>query len=84
MGRRVSIISKPTNSTTTSSCVFWWNRKALYDHHREEIQADLNMLAALEELDRFYLYTKLELMSRLVHYQNIAQIFADDPENSND
>lgn len=54
--------------------------KALYDHHREEIQADLNMLAALEELDRFYLYTKLELMSRLVHYQNIAQIFADDPE----
>lgn len=54
--------------------------KALYDHHREEIEADLNMLAALEELDRFYLYSKLELMSRLVHYQNIAQMFADEPE----
>lgn len=54
--------------------------KALYDHQREEIEADLNMLAALEELDRFYLYSKLELMSRLVHYQNIAQVFADDPD----
>lgn len=56
------------------------HEKALYDYHREEIQADLNMLAALEELDRFYLYTKLDLISRLVHYQNIAQIFTDDPE----
>ncbi|MCW5923947.1 MAG: hypothetical protein KIS77_16515 [Saprospiraceae bacterium] len=55
------------------------HEKALYDHHREEIEADLNMLAALEELDRFYLYSKLELMSRLVHYQNIAQMFANDP-----
>ena len=56
------------------------HEKALYDHHREEIAADLNLLAALEELDRFYLYTKLELMSRLVHYQNIAQVFADAPD----
>lgn len=58
------------------------HEKALYDHHREQIEGDLNMLAALEELDRFYLYTKLELMSRLVHYQNIAQIFADAPEKN--
>ncbi|GAB4490830.1 MAG: hypothetical protein OHK0019_10210 [Saprospiraceae bacterium] len=58
------------------------HEKALYDHHREQIEGDLNMLAALEELDRFYLYTKLELMSRLVHYQNIAQLFADAPDKN--
>jgi RNase H-fold protein (predicted Holliday junction resolvase) len=56
------------------------HEKALYEHYREEIEADLNLLAAMEELDRFYLFTKLELMSRLVHYQNIAQFFADDPD----
>lgn len=56
------------------------HEKALYHHHREEINADLNLLAALEELDRFYLYSKLELMSRLVHYQNIAQLFAGDTD----
>lgn len=54
------------------------HEKAIYQHQREEIEADLNLLAAMEELDRFYLFTKLELMSRLVHYQNIAQLFADD------
>ncbi len=58
------------------------HEKAIHDHHREEIEADLNMLAAMEELDRFYLFTKMELMSRLVHYQNIAQFFADDPDKS--
>lgn len=56
------------------------HEKALYDHEREEIDADLNLLAALEDLDRFYLYSKLELVSRLVHYQNIAQVFAGDSD----
>lgn len=59
------------------------HEKALYDHHRDEIDADLNLLAALEELDRFYLYSKLELMSRLVHYQNIAQMFSGDSGKQN-
>lgn len=49
--------------------------KATFDHLREEITRDLNLLAALEELDQFYLYSKLELMCRLVHYQRIAQPF---------
>jgi hypothetical protein len=51
------------------------HEKALFDYHREQIDADLNLLAVLEELDQFYLFTKLELMSRLVHYQTIAQPF---------
>lgn len=54
--------------------------KSLYDYVRDEIDADLNLLAALEELDRFYLHSKLELMSRLVHYQSIAQPFAEDSD----
>ncbi len=49
--------------------------KATFDHLRDEIERDLNLLGALEELDQFYLYSKLELMSRLVHYQRIAQPF---------
>ena len=59
------------------------NEKALYDYRREEIDADLNLLAALEGLDRFYLYSKLELVSRLVHYQTIAELFAEDSDKQN-
>ncbi len=47
--------------------------KALYEHLRNKIDGDLNLLAALEELDHFYLFTKLDLTSRLVHYQRMAQ-----------
>lgn len=55
--------------------------KALYEHFRSKIEGDLNLLAALEELDRFYLLSKLELTSRLVHYQRMAQPY---DENSDE
>lgn len=54
--------------------------KALYEHFRNKIEGDLNLLASLEELDRFYLFTKLDLMGRLVHYQHMAQPFAEDSD----
>lgn len=54
--------------------------KARYDHLHNRIEGDLNLLAALEQLDQFYLFTKLELMSRLVHYQRMAQPFDEDSD----
>ena len=54
--------------------------KALYEHMRNKIDGDLNLLAALEELDRFYLFTKLDLTSRLVHYQRMAQPYSEDSD----
>lgn len=54
--------------------------KALYEHLRDKIEGDVNILASLEELDRFYLFTKLELTSRLVHYQRIARLFDEESD----
>ena len=46
-----------------------WER-AQVEGTQERIGSDRNLMNAIESLDRYYLYTKLDLMSRLVHHVN--------------
>ena len=49
--------------------------KALFDGGEESFEGDDNLLAASEALDRFYLLSKLDLTSRLIHRHHIGQPF---------
>lgn len=52
--------------------------KALYEEHNSERDGDKNLLAATEQLDTFYLMSKLDQMCRLVHYQRMWRLFEED------
>jgi len=49
--------------------------KAIFDGAEENFEGDDNLLAASESLDRFYLLSKLDLTSRLVHRHHIGRPF---------
>lgn len=49
--------------------------KAVFDSIEEDLEGDDNLLAAIEELDRFYLLSKLNLMSSLAHRHQIIKPF---------
>ena len=49
--------------------------KALFEEHNSERDGDKNLLAATEQLDTFYLMSKLDQMCRLVHYQRMWRLF---------
>jgi hypothetical protein len=48
---------------------FCWNGNA-HKLRAHRSVSDRNLMNAIEALDRYYLYTKLDLMSRLVHHVN--------------
>ncbi len=52
--------------------------KALYEEHNSARDGDKNLLAATEQLDTFYLLSKLDQMCRLVHYQRMWRLFEED------
>jgi hypothetical protein len=56
--------------------------KAMYDSLSEWSAQDgfVNLLVASENLDRFYLLSKLDQMCKLVHLQQIAMPFAEDSD----
>lgn len=57
--------------------------KAFFEEHNSERYGDKNLLAATEQLDTFYLMSKLDQMCRLVHYQRMWRLFEDDsPEHT--
>lgn len=56
--------------------------KALFDSQMERFDNDQNLLAAIESLDEYYLLTKLDLLSMLVHQERLTQPYADDPEQA--
>jgi hypothetical protein len=49
--------------------------KAFYEERNSERGGDKNLLAATEQLDTFYLMSKLDQMCRLVHYQRMWRLF---------
>jgi hypothetical protein len=49
--------------------------RALFEEHNSERDGDKNLLAATEQLDTFYLMSKLDQMCRLVHYQRMWRLF---------
>jgi ribosomal protein L29 len=53
--------------------------KALFDSLTERRASDGNLLESIESLDRFYLLTKLDMISRLSHLEKLALPF---PPNS--
>ncbi|MDO8365276.1 MAG: hypothetical protein Q7T20_00675 [Saprospiraceae bacterium] len=52
--------------------------KAFFEEHNSERDGDKNLLAATEQLDTFYLLSKLDQMCRLVHYQRMWRLFEED------
>ncbi|MCB0535303.1 MAG: hypothetical protein H6575_14205 [Lewinellaceae bacterium] len=54
--------------------------KLLHDQLENKLNVDFNLLGPLEELDRFYLFTKLELTSMLVHYLRVVKPFDEDSD----
>lgn len=52
--------------------------KAFFEEHNSERGGDKNLLAATEQLDTFYLMSKLDQMCRLVHYQRMWRLYEDD------
>ncbi len=52
--------------------------KAFFEEYNSERGGDKNLLAATEQLDTFYLLSKLDQMCRLVHYQRMWRLFEDD------
>ncbi len=49
--------------------------KTIFESIDEDLEGDDNLLSAIEELDRFYLLSKLDLMSRLAHRHQIIKPF---------
>lgn len=49
--------------------------KAFYEQRSGEMEGDKNLLAATEQLDTYYLLTKLEQMCRLVHFNRMWRLF---------
>ncbi|MFN0215338.1 MAG: hypothetical protein ACKVT2_13865 [Saprospiraceae bacterium] len=57
--------------------------KAFFEEQNSERDGDKNLLAATEQLDTFYLMSKLDQICRLVHYQRMWRLFEDDsPEHT--
>lgn len=57
--------------------------KAFYEEHSSERDGDKNLLAATEQLDTYYLMSKLDQMCRLVHYQRMWRLFEEgSPEHA--
>ncbi|MBC7774665.1 MAG: hypothetical protein H7246_04440 [Phycisphaerae bacterium] len=57
--------------------------KAFFEEQNSERDGDKNLLAATEQLDTFYLMSKLDQMCRLVHYQRMWRLFEDgSPEHT--
>jgi len=52
--------------------------KAFFEEHNSERDGDKNLLAATEQLDTYYLMSKLDQMCRLVHYQRMWRLFEED------
>lgn len=52
--------------------------KAFYEENNSERDGDKNLLAATEQLDTFYLMSKLDQMCRLVHYQRMWRLYEED------
>ncbi len=57
------------------------HEKSLFDSLQEGFKDDGNLLNTLESLDEFYLLSKLDLLSRLVHQNTVAQPYADSPDD---
>ncbi len=49
--------------------------KAFFEELSSERDGDKNLLAATEQLDTYYLMSKLDQMCRLVHYQRMWRLF---------
>ncbi|MDX1912833.1 MAG: hypothetical protein SFV22_15180 [Saprospiraceae bacterium] len=49
--------------------------KAFFEERSSERGGDKNLLAATEQLDTFYLMSKLDQMCRLVHYQRMWRLY---------
>ena len=49
--------------------------KAIFEENSSERDGDKNLLAATEQLDTFYLMSKLDQMCRLVHYQRMWRLY---------
>jgi len=57
--------------------------KAFFEERNSERDGDKNLLAATEQLDTFYLMSKIDQMCRLVHYQRMWRLFEDgSPEHT--
>ncbi|MBV6440075.1 MAG: hypothetical protein DYG98_17970 [Haliscomenobacteraceae bacterium CHB4] len=54
--------------------------KALFDSLSDKRAGDDNLLVAIEELDKFYLLTKLDMMSRLSHQEKLALPYPPDSQ----
>lgn len=49
--------------------------KTYFEEHNSERDGDKNLLAATEQLDTFYLLSKLDQMCRLVYYQRMWRLY---------
>lgn len=57
--------------------------RAFYEEQNSERDGDKNLLAATEQLDTFYLMSKLDQMCRLVHYQRMWRLYEEgSPEHT--
>jgi len=57
--------------------------KSFHENMYESRVKDNNFLQTIEELDQFYLITKIDLMCKLVHQQRMGQLYEDDEDAYN-